>query len=140
MSYNNPNAVVPTGGTVPLASQLQPSAQSQQPHHLHLQSQSDAAIAPGWYRDQAAGVQRWWDGRQWTQHVAPQAPPAQQFAVQAPPAQVYPAQYVAQQPPYAQTVIVQQKRGVNHALHLVLTILTVGLWAPVWIILAIANS
>ena len=28
--------------------------------------------APGWYPDQQ-GVQRYWDGRQWTEHTAPQA-------------------------------------------------------------------
>lgn len=29
---------------------------------------------------------------------------------------------------------------VNHALHLVLSVVTFGLWLPVWVILAIANS
>ena len=31
-------------------------------------------------------------------------------------------------------------RQLNHALHLILTLLTFGLWLPVWIILAIAGS
>lgn len=31
------------------------------------------------------------------------------------------------------------RRGVNHALHGTLTVLTCGLWAPVWIALAIMN-
>ena len=47
-------------------------------------------------------------------------------------------------PPQAmqQTVFVNNtgRRRVNHVLHLVLTVLTAGLWLPVWIILAIANS
>ncbi|WP_295649745.1 hypothetical protein [uncultured Dietzia sp.] len=42
--------------------------------------------------------------------------------------------------PFQQTVVVHNSRRVNHALHLVLTLLTAGLWLPVWIILAIANS
>ena len=30
---------------------------------------------PGWYPDpQQAGQQRWWDGREWTEHTAPGAP------------------------------------------------------------------
>ena len=31
-----------------------------------------APVVPaGWYPDQAAGVQRWWDGQAWTEHTAP---------------------------------------------------------------------
>jgi hypothetical protein len=51
------------------------------------------------------------------------------------------------QPQYAQPQIniTQQVAGSNgktrtsHGLHLVLTILTAGLWAPVWIIVTIVN-
>lgn len=46
-------------------------------------------------------------------------------------------------PPQAiqQTVVVNGGgRRVNHVLHLLLTLLTAGLWLPVWIILALANS
>ncbi|MDX2358516.1 hypothetical protein [Dietzia sp. PP-33] len=45
-------------------------------------------------------------------------------------------------PPMQQTVFVTQNGGkrVNHALHLILTVLTFGLWLPVWMILAITNS
>lgn len=52
----------------------------------------------------------------------------------------YPFGYPPQ--PMQQTVFVNNGGGkrVNHALHLVLTIITAGLWLPVWIILAIANS
>ncbi|MGW5309841.1 hypothetical protein ACWEQ0_08185 [Nocardia thailandica] len=32
------------------------------------------------------------------------------------------------------------RRGTNHGLHLVLTLLTCGLWLPVWIILAIFEA
>lgn len=31
---------------------------------------------PGWY-DDGSGVQRWWDGTQWTEHTQPLEPPAQ---------------------------------------------------------------
>ena len=45
-----------------------------------------------------------------------------------------------------QPIIVQQMMGapqnkkVHHLLHFILTILTGGLWLPVWIFLAIKNS
>ena len=78
-------------------------------------------------------------------------PPQQQFVPQhlAMPQQFAPHPYGPQYPqPYMyppqqmQTVFVNNNGGrrVNHVLHLVLTILTAGLWLPIWIILAIANS
>lgn len=33
-----------------------------------------------------------------------------------------------------------QKQGVNHVLHLILTIITVGVWVVVWILLALMNG
>lgn len=45
------------------------------------------------------------------------------------------------QAPQAQPVTVvnvsTERRGPNHLLHLVLTVITCGLWAPVWIAVAI---
>ncbi len=36
-----------------------------------------ASVPAGWYPDNAdLGLQRWWDGQQWTQHTAPIAAPA----------------------------------------------------------------
>ena len=55
-----------------------------------------------------------------------------------PPVQYYrpaPSQYP--QPVVQQQVVVQQKRGVNHAFHLIMTLITFGLWIPVWILCAI---
>jgi hypothetical protein len=49
------------------------------------------------------------------------------------------------QPNAAPVVVVAQqqgaapRRGVNHALHGIITLLSCGLWLPVWIIVAIAN-
>jgi hypothetical protein len=31
------------------------------------------------------------------------------------------------------------RRPANHALHLVLTVLTLGMWAPVWIVCAVVG-
>jgi hypothetical protein len=32
-----------------------------------------------------------------------------------------------------------QKQGPNHILHLVLTVLTLGWWSPVWLLMGLAN-
>lgn len=49
----------------------------------------NAPPPPGWYPDQAdQRYVRWWDGRQWTQHVQPARRPAQQ----------HPQQYAPQYP------------------------------------------
>lgn len=54
-----------------------------------------------------------------------------------PPAQ---AAYYQQRPMMQQNVVVNQKRGVNHGLHLVLTLVTFGMWSPIWILDALFNS
>lgn len=69
-------------------------------------------VPSGWYHDPKSGLQRWWDGNQWTEHFAPAA---------------------------TQQVLVMNK-GTNHVFHLIMSIITFGLWIPVWIIVAIANS
>jgi len=53
----------------------------------------------------------------------------------------YPPPYAYPQPMQQQTVVVHGNgKRVSHGLHLLLTLITAGLWLPVWIILAIANS
>ncbi|MET3861729.1 hypothetical protein ABIE38_002665 [Dietzia sp. 2505] len=58
------------------------------------------------------------------------------------PQHLMPQPYPMQPYPMQQTVFVANGGGrrVNHVLHLILTILTFGLWLPVWAVLAIANS
>ncbi len=77
---------------------------------------------------------RYFDGAQWTENRAPmprrpnqQQPPAQPIIVN---------QQFAPQSPH----VVVYNSGTNHALHLILTVLTCGLWLPVWIIVAIFNG
>ena len=70
---------------------------------------------PGWYPDPTgAPGQRYHDGQRWTDHVTPTPPPA----------------------PTAVAVAVSHG-GTSHGLHLVLTLLTCGLWLPIWVLLAI---
>lgn len=78
---------------------------------------------PGWYQVDPY-TDRWWDGHRWTEHARPR-----QMAVVPVQVPVGPSKSVSRVP--VQT---------NHLLHLVLTILTAGLWAPVWILMTILNS
>lgn len=84
---------------------------------------STAQAAPGWY-DDGTGRQRWFDGNLWTNHYADQQ-----------------AQHV--QPLYApQQVIVNQRKNykTSHGFHLVMSLITLGLWLPVWIIVGLYNA
>ena len=73
--------------------------------------------APGWYPDPGGQHgQRYHDGRRWTEHFVPTAPAA-------------PAPAVA--------VAVSAGGGPNHALHAILTLLSCGLWLPIWGLMAI---
>lgn len=69
---------------------------------------------PGWYPDPAG--QPYHHGRRWTQHFTPTPP-----SVPAP----------------AVAVAVSNGGGTSHGLHLVLTVLTCGLWLPIWALAAI---
>jgi hypothetical protein len=85
-------------------------------------------IVAGWYPDQATGMNRYWDGQQWTQHYAPPQPPVmQQFGPQ-----------IVTNTPYR--MVTESHKRTSHGLHLFLTIITGGLWAIVWIIMTIVNK
>ena len=89
-------------------------------------------IAAGWYPDEQ-GLQRWWDGYQWTEHVAmAQVPVPRETPRSAVPS-----------PSYAQPIIVNS--GVrfyktSHTFHLIMSVVTLGAWLPVWAVMAIYNS
>ncbi|MFN3600843.1 MAG: hypothetical protein ACK4UY_05580 [Dietzia sp.] len=96
------------------------------PQHLAV-PQPLAPYAPGPYP--AGHFAPWpYAHGQYQRHFMPQPFSPQPFA---------PHQY-----PMQQTVFVTNGGGrrVNHVLHLILTILTFGLWLPVWAVLAIADS
>jgi Protein of unknown function (DUF2510) len=83
------------------------------------------APQPGWYPDPSgAPGQRYFDGQQWTINAPP--PPPQ-------PSIVINNNVGAPAPLIVAT-------GPNHALHLVLTLLTCGMWLPVWLIVAIVGN
>lgn len=73
----------------------------------------------GWY-PQPNGMQRYWDGRGWTEHWAP----------------------IQQAPPQPQMVVVQQAgprsiSGMSNGtriVHIVLCVCTLGLWLPIYLL------
>ena len=85
---------------------------------------STPTTAPGWYPDPSGQPgQRYHDGQRWTKHFTPTPPPM-----------------FAPAPPPSVAVAVSAGRGTNHALHLILTLLSCGLWLPIWIVLAIFDT
>ena len=77
-----------------------------------LTAMSEPSTPAGWYP--SAGGQRFWDGEQWTDQFAPTPPQA--------------------------VVAVREPFTTNHVLHLLVTIVTCGLWAPVWLFIAWRNT
>lgn len=77
-------------------------------------------VSANWYPDPAnPGILRYWDGTQWTEH--------RQAAT-----------------PVAQAIVYNNVRasggGSDAALHLILTLLTCGLWLPIWILIEIIKA
>ena len=70
--------------------------------------------AAGWYP--VPGGHGYWDGSAWTGAFIPVAAP----------------------PPMA--AVARDRYATNHILHLLLTVFTLGLWAPVWLIVAVVNN
>ncbi|WP_156391572.1 MULTISPECIES: hypothetical protein [unclassified Nocardioides] len=87
---------------------------------------SIAQVAPpatwpaNWY--QTAHGWRWWDGTQWAHPYVSQP------------------QLPYQQAPYGYRTAMAGMSNGEHVLHLVLTFFSCGLWAPVWIVLAIKKG
>ncbi len=79
---------------------------------------SEVQTAPaGWYDDPAApGIMRWWNGSDWTEHRSPK------YA--------------------APGVVINQRRPykTSHGFHLLMSIFTLGLWLPVWLVVGIYNA
>lgn len=77
-----------------------------------------ADAAPGWYPDPDGGPEKfYWDGTNWTDLPPP------------------PTSARSPLPPGERTIVT----GPNHVLHAVVTLLTCGLWLPVWLIISLDN-
>lgn len=84
-----------------------------------------SVAVPGWYPSQP-GIERWWDGQQWTEHVRP----VQVVQPWRQPEPASPSRFVTRSP-----------KRTSHGFHLLMTLLTFGMWAPfVWLPVTIWNS
>lgn len=70
---------------------------------------------PGWYPS-GTNLERWWDGQQWGPQTRPTVTAIPRKAVAWVPHQTHPL------------------------FHLIMTVLTCGLWLPVWLVIAIIQS
>lgn len=75
-------------------------------------------VPAGWYDDPTSqGVQRWWDGVAWSDHRAPKPVAAPMVAVYG-----------------------RRAYKTSHGFHLIMSIFTLGLWLPVWLIVGVYNA
>lgn len=74
-----------------------------------------ASAPAGWY-EVDEGIRRWFDGRQWTDHYAPVL------------------SLVSSYDP------VRTNYPTLHGLHLMMAIMTLGAWLPVWVAVATVNA
>lgn len=108
-----------------------------------MQDGAMTSLSPaGWYPNPSgAPGQRYFDGRDWTAHHrgTPQQP------VAAPPQPIPASSQLAPLPPPSQPIIMPTRvvvTGPNHALHAVMTLLTLwacGGWAWIWLVVALSN-
>lgn len=68
-----------------------------------------ASAPAGWY-DIGFGRRRWFDGRVWTDHYAPMPPET--------------------------TAVSARRNPADHGFHLIMTVMTLCAWLPVWAIAA----
>ncbi len=80
----------------------------------------------GWYPDPSGGPgQRYFDGREWT-IMAPPPPPPPSVVINNNNTVGAPSVFV--------------RTGPSHGLHLVLTLLTCGMWLPIWLLITIFSG
>ena len=98
---------------------------------------------PGWYQGpkDPPGYERWWNGNAWSEHTRhPQAGPSVDSRSEALARKV--AQECArggrveQQTAYQATIV--YGGNPNHVMHAILSLVTLGLWLIVWLLVAIA--
>ncbi|MCM0622183.1 DUF2510 domain-containing protein [Nocardioides bruguierae] len=101
-------------------------------------SDNEANAPAGWY-PQGDGI-RWWDGTAWQGPVHPRqaasAQPNPEAALQMAAARIVQrgGRIESQSP---NLIVVVTGRPISHVLHLLLSLLTCGLWLPVWLALAV---
>lgn len=79
----------------------------------------NSGTAAGWYQTDAQ-TERWWDGQRWGPQVRAVAQPQERAPRRA---------------------VTYQRKQTNHTLHLILTVLTGGLWGVlVWLPITLING
>lgn len=87
-------------------------------HHVEpsLEGLVVVAAAPaGWY-ETGDGRRRWFDGRQWTDHYAP---------------------VLTLVTPLEAPLLTHHSTG--HGFHLIMALMTIGAWLPVWAVVTVCN-
>jgi hypothetical protein len=97
---------------------------------------AQATLAPGWYIQHGKTEREWWSGTEWRA-----APPKANW-YQSP---THPGFYERWNgTEWTGEIIPTEKfakrNQTNHTLHLILSICTLGLWIPVWIVVGIVNT
>lgn len=91
-----------------------------------MSNAEQSTAAPGWY-DDGHGRYRWWDGSSWSEHYAGPVPKP---AILQTPAPVVVTNVTAPRKFYK----------TSHGFHLVMSIITLGAWLPVWLIVGLVNA
>ncbi|MBK5231369.1 MAG: DUF2510 domain-containing protein [Thermoleophilia bacterium] len=95
-----------------------------------------ASPSPGFYPD-GQGGQKWWDGERWVDHQPPVD--ARKAKLDSDLEHYVNQGYRIESRTDYQAVIVSG-RPVNHILHLILTLVTFGLWGIVWLAIALTGG
>jgi hypothetical protein len=92
-----------------------------------LMNQPPPTPPAGWYPDPTGGPgQRYFDGQKWTIMAPPPPPP--------------PSVVINNNNTVGAPSAVFVRSGPNHGLHLVLTLLTCGMWLPIWLLVTIFSG
>lgn len=78
-------------------------------------------VDAGWFDDpDSPGVLRWWDGSAWSEHRAPKVSSA----------------------PVQQVIVSGYRKSykTSHGFHLIMSVCTLGMWLPVWLVVGIYNA
>jgi hypothetical protein len=89
--------------------------------------------AEGWYADpNGSGDQRYWNGSEWTERRSPSKTDEQRRAALAAQLQTMVAGHARIESQSEFQAVTVSGKPVNHILHLILSIITLGLWLFVW--------
>jgi len=86
---------------------------------------TDAQASPGWY-PYGDGTTRWWTGVNWVASSILQDNGPRPAASEPQPRMAF--------------VVPPQRAPMNHTFHLIMSLITLGLWLPVWALIAVLRA